>query len=336
MKSINILKVALLSIALATLPLTATAETSEVTFARQYGIAYLPLMVLEHEKLVQKHAAQDGLGSVNAKFVQLGGTSSMYDALLSGSIQFGAAAAPGIAILWDKTRGTPQEVRAFASISSIPMLLNCRDPRIKTIKDITSNDQITMNAVKVSVYATVLQMAAAQIWGIENYNKLDARTVALPHPDGLAALLSEGVACQFTGPPYAEEALRHPPIHTVLNAKDVLGTPHASSVMLMTTASFRKANPKTYAAVWSAYQEAMDLINKDREKAASIYLAMSKSKETHKQVMELLDDPDIVFSPIPYGTMAYLRFMSETGRIKTKPESWKDLFFEEARQFPGS
>ena len=39
----------------------ARAEVAEVHLVRQFGIGYLPLTIMLHEKLVEKHAAKAGL-----------------------------------------------------------------------------------------------------------------------------------------------------------------------------------------------------------------------------------------------------------------------------------
>ncbi|MFZ4802246.1 MAG: ABC transporter substrate-binding protein, partial [Chlorobium sp.] len=37
------------------------AEVSEVRIAKQYGLTYLPLIILEEQKLIEKHALKSGL-----------------------------------------------------------------------------------------------------------------------------------------------------------------------------------------------------------------------------------------------------------------------------------
>lgn len=39
----------------------ARAELSEIRIARQYGVSYLPLMLMQDQKLLEKHAAQLGV-----------------------------------------------------------------------------------------------------------------------------------------------------------------------------------------------------------------------------------------------------------------------------------
>jgi NitT/TauT family transport system substrate-binding protein len=38
----------------------------------------------------------------------------------------------------------------------------------------------------------------------------------------------------------------------------------------------------------------------------------------------------------PENTMKYASFMAEVGSIKTAPKSWRDLFFPEIAELPGS
>ncbi|MBN9138594.1 MAG: ABC transporter substrate-binding protein, partial [Phyllobacterium sp.] len=42
----------------------ARAEVSEVRISKGYGILYLPLIVMENQKLLEKQAAKAGLGDV--------------------------------------------------------------------------------------------------------------------------------------------------------------------------------------------------------------------------------------------------------------------------------
>ncbi len=64
------------------------------------------------------------------------------------------------------------------------------NPAIHTVKDFSDKDRIAVQGVKISAQALVLEMAAAQAFGEENYAKLDPLTIQMSHPDALAALLS--------------------------------------------------------------------------------------------------------------------------------------------------
>src|SRR5690349_20612970 len=77
-------------------------EASSITLISQHGLPYLPLMLMQEQKLVEKHAAILGLPSLKTDYRTLGGTQSLVDALIGGQMHFGITGVPGLATLWDK------------------------------------------------------------------------------------------------------------------------------------------------------------------------------------------------------------------------------------------
>jgi len=55
---------ALFAVAALGLPSAALAEVKEVQIARGFAIPHLPIMIMEHDKLLEKHALAAGLGEV--------------------------------------------------------------------------------------------------------------------------------------------------------------------------------------------------------------------------------------------------------------------------------
>src|SRR6202166_986556 len=161
----------------------ACAEVSTIHLGKQYGLPFLPQMVMEHLKLIEAHASRLGVDGLAVGWQTMGGPGALNDGLLSGQIQFVNVAAPSLATLWDKTAGTPQEVRAVCAMQSMPYVLVTRNSAVKTIADVTANDRIAVPTVKISGQALALEMAAAQLWGMDHYERLDLLTVTLPHPD---------------------------------------------------------------------------------------------------------------------------------------------------------
>ena len=106
------------------------------------------------------------------------------------------------------------EVKAASGFNFLPLQLNTRNPNIKSIRDLTDKDKIALPAVKVSMQAIILQMAAAQAFGEANYTKLDGLTVSMAHPDAMAALLSGAgeINNHFTSPPFMQKELEKPGI----------------------------------------------------------------------------------------------------------------------------
>ncbi|HEY1461374.1 MAG TPA: ABC transporter substrate-binding protein [Casimicrobiaceae bacterium] len=325
----------LLSIALACTS-TAFAEVSELKVAKQYGISYLPLMLMEDGKLIEKHARAAGV-DVTVTWATFAGANVMNDALLSNSLQFASGGVGGLITLWSRTRGNPLDVRGVSAINSMPLYLNTRNPALKSIKDFTDKDRIALPAVKVSIQAITLQMAAEKAFGEGQQGRLDPLTVTMSHPDGQLALLSgqSEIDAHFSSPPFQYQQLRNPAIHTVLNSYDVLGGPATFNVV-WTTSKFRNENPKLYDAFVKALDEATALINSDRPRAAEAYLRISRDKDSVQEIVAMLNDPQIVFTTTPQNIMKYVDFMFKTGSIKVKPDTWKDLFFPNALSLPGS
>ncbi len=316
--------------------LVARAETNEVKIATQYGIGYLALTIMKEEKLIEKHLAQAGLPETKVAWVKLGAGAAANDALLSGSLDFASGGTGPAFILWDKTRDGV-DVRGVAALSSMPNLLVSRNPNVKTIKDFTDKDRIAMAGAGSSVQTIYLQMAAVKEWGQDNYKKLNPLMVNLPHPEGLAALLSGAgdVTAQFTSPPFQYYALEKPGIHTVLNSYDVMGGPN-TFLMVWATNKFRTANPKTYKAVLDALKEATDSINADKRRAAEIYVKEGGNKDQVDKILAMMNDPQVSYTLAPERVLPYAQFMNQIGSLKNRPASWKDLFFPEIHNLPGS
>ena len=314
----------------------ARAEQTELRVAKQYGLGYLQMMVMEDQRIVEKNVAAAGLGDVKVTWATFRSSDVMNDALLSGSVDFVCLGIPGLATIWAKTQGG-LEVKAATGFNFLPLQLNTRDPRIKSINDLTDRNKIALPAVKVSMQAIILQMAAAQAFGEANYTKLDSLTVSMAHPDAMATFLSGGgeIDNHFTSPPFIQKELEKPGITKVLNSTEVLGGPISFNVVATTTKFYRE-NPRLYTAFMKSLAEATTFINRDKRGAAEIYLRMTKDKSSVDDILQIVNDPQIEYSLLPKNVMKMVDFMFKTGAIKIKPSSWKDLFFGNMHDFPGS
>jgi NitT/TauT family transport system substrate-binding protein len=306
---------------------SARAEVSEVRIAQEFGISYLPLTVMHHEKLLEKAAAKAGMPGLKVSWTQFGAGNAMNDALLSGSLDFPSGGVGPLLTIWSRTGG---RVRALAALNSMPLDLVTTDPKVKTIKDFTDADKIALPAVKVSIQAVTLEMAAAQAFGTDHYNQLDRLTVSMKHPDALEALLSphSEITAHFGSAPFQYLELENPRVHRVLSSYDVLGGPHTFNVV-WTTQKFHDANPKICAAFLAALDQAMALIKNHPKQAAAIYIAEENSKLAPAFVEKMIRDPENIFTTTPQRVMKYAAFMHSVGTIDKMPKSWKDLFFPE-------
>ena len=238
---------------------TAAAQVPEIRFARQFSMGYLQFNVMEKNRLLEKHAKAAGIPEVKVVWATFNSPAAMNDALLSGSIDIVSGGVPGLLTIWARTQGTANAVKGIAAFSSQPILLNTRSPNIRSIVDFTDKDKIALPAVKVSVQAMMLQMAAAKQWGQANFAKLDPLTVGMSPPDATIALLSDAseITSVFSVPPFQYQQLEKPGVHTVLNSTEVFGGPHTFTVA-WTSTQFHDRNPALYKALVGAFQEATE------------------------------------------------------------------------------
>jgi NitT/TauT family transport system substrate-binding protein len=324
--------IALLAIGAFALPLR--AEVSEVRISKQYGLPYLTVVIVEQQRLIEKHAKLLGLGDVKVNWVTIGSGGTSTDSLLAGNLDFVTSGISNMLLLWSRTGG---QVKAVAAVAAVPLLLVTRNPNVKTIADFTEKDKIAVPTVKVSMQSTILGIASQKLYGEAGRGRFDPFTVAMSHPDATVALLSGAgeVNSHFSAPPYQSVALKSPGVRTVLDSTDVMGGP-ATITVIFGTVKFHDANPKTVAAIMAALVEASDSIARDKRAAADVYLKATKEKITVDELTAMLESPGYRFTQAPNGTLRYAEQMFKTGVIKTQPASWKDAFFPEAHGLPGN
>jgi len=328
---------ATLALLTAGLAVTGTAHAEgKIRIAEQFGVVYLLLNVARDQQLIEKHGKQQGV-DVKVEWTQLSGGSAVNDALLSGAIDIAGAGVGPLLTLWDRTHGK-QNVKGVASLGNFPYYLVSNNPKVKSIADFTEKDRIALPAVTVSVQSRVLQLAAAKQWGDKEFNRLDKWTVAVPHPDAAAAVISGGteINSHFGNPPFQEQELAgNPNARIVLNSYDVLGGP-ASATVLYATETFRNENPKTYRAFVDALAEAAQFATKNPEAAADLYIRVNKAKIDRALLVKILKNPQVQFKITPENTYALAEFMHRVGAIKNQPKSWQDYFFQDAATAKGS
>jgi NitT/TauT family transport system substrate-binding protein len=317
---------------------TAQAEVSEIRLSRGYGILYLPLYVIEQQKLIERRAKSAGLGEIKVSWRTLDGGNVINDAMLAGALDVAAIGVPGFLTLWAKAKGNARlEIIGLSGLSTTSLYLNTTNPAIKTLRDFTSKDKIALPGIKTSLSAVVLQMVVAREFGEENYAKLDPLTVGLSHPDAYNALASGGkggVNSHFGSPPYSILELDKPGVHRVVSSADLLGPMTLDAIY--TLRKFYEGNPKLCKAIIGALDEANELIARDPNAAAQAYIAASSAKLSQEEVLRMLADPQTKFSTTPDGVMKFASFMHRVGIISVAPKDWKELFVAEVRGRPGS
>lgn len=303
------------------------AETAEVRFAQLYGLAYLPAYVVYEEKLIEKHAARLGIPAPKVSTAKLSSGPASNDALIAGSVDIAMGGITVLMTLWEKTRGS-LDVRGVTSLCESQIFLLTVDPRIKSIKDLGPSDRIAVSAVKVTMQALLLNLAAAREWGWDERFRLDPLAVSMSHPLSIAALRSGNLELKNYAAivPYNYELIGTPNVRQLLTSYDVFGGPHSTAAM-WATGAWVKANPKTYEAVVAAFVEAMDRIEADREAAARTYIKWETSTLQPNEVARIIStSTDIKFSAAPSRSMMIAETMHKVGLLKKMPAAWTDYF----------
>ncbi len=316
------------------LPHRALAEAKEIRIGVQFGLTYLPTTIMQQQHLVEAQAKTLGLGDIKVTWVQAAGGDSLNAALLSDNLDVASSGYTSFLILWSKTKG--RFVRGLFAYGHTPFTLVTNNPNVKSVADFTDKDRIAVPAVRSSLQAIYLEMAAEKAFGPDGRNRIDALTVTRSHPDAMAALLGKTeIDAHFAVPPYTERELATPGVHALFQTEDVTGQPISNGVMYATT-RFYDANPKLVLALQKALQQAVDLINTDKTQAAQIYLAATHDTIEPSALAAMMTGKGVGYELTPFGSMLLAAFMHKAGQITMLPKDWKEMFFPIAYDLPGN
>ncbi len=307
-----------------------------VKFAQQRGLLYIPVDLMVSGGILQQEATKLGLGKIETSATALSGPGPILDALLSGAADYGTAALPSLLTLWERTRGSANEVRAVGTVSNGAMTLYTINPNVKTIADFTDKDRIAVPTVRLSFNAMMLQMAAEQQWN--DPRKLDHLTVALGHPDAVSAL-SAGygkatVTAHIAVQPFTDRGLKLPGAHVVTDSRKVFGGP-LTQITLLVTKPTKEKNPTLFKAVANALEQSIKVANADKRAAAALWKEVHKAPDNLDDLVAQLNDPGFEFTSRPQRIGHFTAFLNRVGTMKAKVGDWKELFWESAYQQQG-
>jgi len=315
--------------ALAAAGSVASAETDQIRIAYVPGSCNLAHYVLEENKLVEKHLKEAGLPEAKVSYQLFAGAGQLGDALLSGSVDFGALGATQAFVLADRTAMMDNQFKIALPLCDQTFVLMSADPAIKTADDLKPGSRIAMPTPKNSVYAQVLQIYAAKKRGWDQRGYYDDMGIPMGHPEAVASLKAKDptVTAHFTGAPWSMIEQQNG-AHIVLSSFDVTGP--ASLVAQTVSKQWKEANPKSYAAVVAAFGEATGMLAADPKFATEVIMRREKpAGVTAENLTAYFSDPSqIVYDNIPHGTQVWREFMFKSGILKNEPKSWMDVYWE--------
>jgi NitT/TauT family transport system substrate-binding protein len=313
----------------------ARAEMSVVHVGTQFGLNYLPLFVMQHDRLWEKQADAVGV-HVRIDYARLGGGATLNDALLSDSVQMAAGGIAPMLLLWDRTSGSSKVV-AYAALNVAINDVLCNRTGVQSLADLSPQDRIALPAVKSSVQAVILMAAAEKTFGEGQAHRLDDLTVTMQHPDALIALLTRSgqVTVYVSSSPYQEIALKQPGIVRLTDNKEAFDGP-TSLTAVYGKAQFARNNPVLMTAFYAALDEAIAFIAAHPDEAIDEYLAVTQEKADRALLAEILASPDFYFRTAPANSMAIAQRMHRYGLLHQRPVSWRDYFVPSMHDRPGS
>lgn len=311
----------------------AHAETAELRFAYQHSMAFLVVDVLLAKKFVETRAAAAGVPGLKVSAIRFASGPAANEALLKGDVDVGGAGVAPFLDLWVKTRGSAN-VRGVAPINNSPLYLITTDPRIQAIKDLGPSDKIAVPAPG-SIQGLYLRMLADRTHGNAAY--LDSTMASMTSIDALKALAAPdtGVRTYVGSIPFNLSAMALPGARELATSYTTLGDQH-TLVLLFVTEKFKVENPKTYAALAGAIDDAMAFIKSNPKETAEIFAAASGGATPVERVMAILARADVAYDATPRGTMAFAQFMLKIGALKIAPDTWKDAYWENVHLRDGS
>jgi NitT/TauT family transport system substrate-binding protein len=107
-------------------------------------------------------------------------------------------------------------------------------------------------------------------------------------------------------------------------------------VLLFVTEKFKMENPKTFAVLATAIEDAMAFIKSNPQETAAIFAAASNGATSPARVLDVLGRRDVSYDMTPRGTEAFATFMQKIGALKVSPATWKDAYWENLHTRDGS
>lgn len=290
----------------------------EIHIAEQFGIAYAPIQIMKHQKLIENNVPE-----VKVVWEQMINTAAIREAMVANKLDAGFMGIPPFLIGWDKG----MDWKIFAGLSSVPVGLVTVE-KIETLEDITNNDRIALPQPG-SIQHILLSMACDEKF--DDPHKLDNLLVTLSHPDGMNALLAgKEINAHFTSTPYLNKELQNEGYHQILSGKEAFGNDF--SFIVGVTSKKLHDNTQLYNGLNKALKEAVDFINQNPEESAKILKEYYDLPE--EEILEYITYEDTVFSTTVKGTKKFAQFMLNNeylSKVYTNNDEimWKDVNYEE-------
>lgn len=296
---------------------TKDSKKEKLVIAYQSSIAYAPLIVMQEQGLIEKHFD----GEVEVDWQLLANGAAINDGITAGSIDVGAmGAAPAITGM---NAGIPYKI--YSGLSSQPYAILTNQKDIKSLKDITSEDQIAITNINSHPHILLAMAAKAELG---DAHALDGNLVVLANADGYSSIISGAVQCHMVISPYnfMEEASGE--INEIEIGKDVW--PNGNTFIVgVTSTKLQKERPELYKALCDATEEAMTFIKDNPAETAEL---LAKGYDASAEdISSWMNDERSSYTTELQGIMELANFMEQEGFLEKGPKDISEIVFDNVK-----
>ncbi len=279
------------------------SDDKSVTIAEQYGLAYAPLQIMR-EKAFFEELEPD----FEVKWVKLGNTAAIREAVLAGEVDAGFLGIPPLLIGADKG----MDWKLISGLSVCPVGLVAESSEIPDFGSLRKDHRIALPQPG-SIQHILLSMAAERERG--DPALFDGSLVTMKHPDGMMALLSGAVDAHFTSPPYIfMENEGGGGYETVLGGTEAFGG-EFSFIVAMADGAFIKDRPELLNSFLTALERAVDFIGARPEECARILAGIYELPQ--EDILRYITYPGMKYTTEIKGLGRFIEFMTENNYLSS-------------------
>lgn len=287
---------------------------NEIVIAEQYGLAYAPLIVAKEMKIFEKNL------NYEVRWIKLGNTIAIREAMVSGELDVGFMGIPPFLIGYDNQMNW----KIFTGLSECPVDLIGKKENVQRLEDINENDKIALPQPG-SIQHILLSMGAEKY--LKNGNIFDNQLVTMNHQDAFNSMVGDtDIKYHFTSPPYNFEEMKINGASKILSGKDAFGGDFTFIVGVLSE-NFMENNENKIDNIKKSLNEAMEIINSDREKTLDLlenYFSIDRN-----DLEEYIYGGEIEYSSSIKGVDKFSEFMNTHGYLKEKYYEEELIYKEE-------
>lgn len=268
-----------------------------LVIADQFGLAYAPIEIMKAKPFLEERLKAHGLDDVTVTYQRLGNTAAIREAMLADELDIGFMAIPPFLLGIENG----MDWKIISAVSESPVGLVGYDT--ETLEDISKDKKIILPQIG-SVQHILLGMASEDQF--QDWSKFNEQIVAMPHPDGMASMMSNSdLYYHFTTPPFLEMELEDENLTEIISGSDIFDDSFTFIISVCPSRVYR--DEALYTAFEEALEMSIDFINQEPEEARAIlYSAYDYSPEL---VDQILDDPEMTFTTEVKGVGKFQDYM---------------------------